>query len=319
MYKIAVLMDPIENVNPRSDSTIIILEKLQKKADIFYIEPDSLALVNSNIEASISKLKVSRLKKNFYTLTNKKKTLLTNMDALFFRTDPPVDDHYLNIAHILKVLENKGILIINSPSAISLMNEKILGDCFSPENVPSIVSNNKKLIKKFMDYYNTIVLKPMNLMAGKNIFKTSKKDKDFDAKLNLAQNKIKKNYIIAQKYLDVEKHGDMRVIIYNGKVYNKGLLRFPKKGEFRANLACGGNYKIASVEKSMLKHLEITAGILKSNGIYLAGVDIIDKYITEINITSPTGIVQLDKNNANLAQKISNELFSLIKMNKDGR
>ena len=319
MYKIAVLMDPIENINPESDSTIIILRKLQKKADIFYIEPDSLALVNSDIEANVSKLKISKSVKNFFTLSNKKKVSLINMDALFFRTDPPVDDRYLNIAHILKILEDKGILIINSPSAISLMNEKILGDCFSPKNLPSIVSNNKKLIKKFMDHYNNIVLKPMNLMAGENIFKTSKKDKDFDAKLNLTQNKIKSSYIIAQKYINVEKYGDMRVIIYNGKVYNKGLLRFPKKGEFRANLACGGKYKIVSIKKSMLRHLEIAAGILKSNGIYLAGVDIIDKYITEINITSPTGIVQLDKNNANLAQKISNELFSLIKMNRDGK
>ena len=312
MYKIAVLMDPIEDLDPSKDTSICLIEYLQKSTKVFYISPNTISCRNKCVVAAIAEISINKSKTKFYELSKFEEYDLSKMDLILFRKDPPVNDSYLNIAHILKRLESNGTLIINSPSSIMMMNEKILGDCYSPNRLPSLITNNFVKMKEFIDKYNDVVIKPLNLMAGKLIQKINSKDVGLKDKLIETQNNNQENFIILQKYVDIHKYGDMRVIIYNGKVYSRGLLRFPKKTDFRANLACGGVFHIKDVPKSMLNHLTTVADILLSNGIYFAGIDIIGKYITEINITSPTGLVELNDDNNDLLAEITRDFVKII-------
>ena len=312
MYKIAVLMDPIENLDPSKDTTICLIESLQKFAKIFYISPNTISCKNNIAIASVAGVKINRKISQFYKLSKFREQNLDKMDVILFRKDPPVNDAYLYIAHILQRLESAGQLIMNSPSSIMMMNEKILGDCYSPNRLPSLITNNYTNMEKFIKKYHDVVAKPLNMMAGKLIQKINVNDRKFQSKLMLAQNKNKNNFIILQKYLDIHKYGDMRIIIYNGKVYKRCLLRFPKKADFRANLACGGKFFIKDVPKSLFEHLTIVSEILLNNGIYFAGIDIIGKYMTEINITSPTGLVELTNENDQLSTKIAREFIKVI-------
>ena len=312
MYKIAVLMDPIENLDPSKDTTICLIESLQKFAKIFYISPNTISRKNNIAIASVAGVKINRKISQFYKLSKFREQNLDKMDVILFRKDPPVNDAYLYIAHILQSLESAGQLIMNSPSSIMMMNEKILGDCYSPNRLPSLITNNYTNMEKFIKKYHDVVAKPLNMMAGKLIQKINVNDRKFQSKLMLAQNKNKNNFIILQKYLDIHKYGDMRIIIYNGKVYKRCLLRFPKKTDFRANLACGGKFFIKDVPKSLFEHLTIVSEILLNNGIYFAGIDIIGKYMTEINITSPTGLVELTNENDQLSTKIAREFIKVI-------
>ena len=312
MYKIAVLMDPIENLDPSKDTTICLIESLQKFAKIFYISPNTISYKNKLVTASIAEVIIDKKKSRFYKLYKFKEQNLDQMDAILFRKDPPVNDSYLNVAHILQRLESDGKLIMNSPSSIMMMNEKILGDCYSPNRLPSLISNNFISMKKFINKHHDVVAKPLNMMAGKLVQKINLNDKNLKNKLLKTQDKNQDNFIILQKYLYIHKYGDMRVIIYNGKVYKTGLLRFPRKTDFRANLACGGKFYIKDVPKSLLDHLIIVAEILLNNGIYFAGIDIIGKHITEINITSPTGLVELCNDNHYLSAQIGRDFIKII-------
>ena len=312
MYKIAVLMDPIENLDPSKDTTICLIESLQKFAKIYYISPNTISCKNNFVIASIAEIIINKKISQFYKLSKFRELNLDKMDVILFRKDPPVNDDYLNLAHILQRLESRGKLIMNSPSSIMMMNEKILGDCYSPNRLPSIITNNYINMKKFIKKYHDVVAKPLNMMAGKLVQKINVNDRKLQSKLLQTQNKNKDSFIILQKYLDIHKYGDMRIIIYNGKVYKKCLLRFPKKPDFRANLACGGKFLIKDIPKSLFNHLIIVAEILLNNGIYFAGIDIIGRYMTEINITSPTGLVELSNENDNLPTEIARDFIKII-------
>ena len=312
MHKIAVLMDPIENIDPSKDTSICLIECLQNYAKIFYISPKTISYKNKSVVASVAEIFINKKKSKFYKLTKFKEQNLDKMDVILFRKDPPVDAGYLNIAHVLQRLESNGTLVMNSPSSIMMMNEKILGDCYSPTRLPSLITNNYTNMKKFINKYNDVVIKPLNMMAGRLIQKINSKDNKLEKKLLHTQNNDQENFILLQKYIDIHKHGDMRVIIYNGKVYRKGLLRFPQKNDFRANLACGGEFFVKDVPKSMIDHLIIVAEILLSNGIYFAGIDIIGNHITEINITSPTGLVELSNDDNSLLTEIAKDFMRIV-------
>ena len=312
MNKIAVLMDPIENLDPSKDTTICLIESLQKFAKIYYIFPNTISYKNNFVIASIAEITINRKISQFYKLSKFREQNLDKMDVILFRKDPPVNDDYLNVAHILQRLESGGKLVMNSPSSIMMMNEKILGDCYSPNRLSSIITNNYTNMEKFIKKHHDVVAKPLNMMAGKLIQKINVNDRKIQNKLLHSQNNNRDNFIILQKYLDIHKYGDMRIIIYNGKVYKRCLLRFPKKTDFRANLACGGKFFVKDVPKSLFDHLIIVAGILLNNGIYFAGIDIIGKYMTEINITSPTGLVELTNENAHLPTEIARDFIKII-------
>jgi glutathione synthase len=306
MYVIGILMDPIESVNFKTDSSIGIIKSLQKKAHIKLILPDTIFTESNCVYAKVSDFYIDSLNQRKYVLSNKKVINLNQLDCILFRKDPPVDHHYLTLVQIIKELEYQNTLVLNSPASLLKFNEKLLGYQLSSPKIPTVIGDNQKKILDFLVKHKEVVLKPTNLMAGSGIIKLK-----YNKHAHILVNQYIKKYkiIIAQKYLKEIKNGDNRIIIYNGIIEKNVLTRFPAKGDFRANLACGGSYEITRLNNKYFPLLNEVASFLKYYGIFFAGVDMIGKYITEINITSPTGVQQIRNR---LSTKISNELLKVI-------
>ena len=299
-------MDKIESVNFNSDSTISIIKSLQNKSEVKLILPESLHKASNNIHATVCNVRIGTLKKNEYAMEKKYKINLNRLDCIFFRKDPPINQEYITLLQMLKELEFQDTLILNSPSALLSFNEKILGYNLSEPKIPTVIGNDYKEIKKLLEKYKEIVLKPLNLMAGRGIIKIkNKKESSIIIKEYLKKYKV----AVAQKYLKVIKNGDNRIIIYNGIVEKKILTRYPPEDDFRANIAFGGKHKVNEIKKEYIPLIDKIAAFLKYHGIFFAGVDMIGQYITEINITSPTGIQQIGNG---LSMKIANELIKKI-------
>lgn len=299
-------MDPIESINFNSDSTISIIKSLQNKVRVKLIIPDSLHLVSENIFATVCDINIVSLKKNQYSTKRKTTINLNKLDCVFFRKDPPVNHEYMTILQMLKELEYQDTLVINSPSALMHFNEKILGYNLSSPKIPTVIGNSFNDIKKLLIKHHEIVLKPINQMAGNGIIKIKNKK---DSGILIRNYLDKYKMVIAQKYLKIISNGDNRIIIYNGTIEKYVLTRYPPDNDFRANIACGGSFEVKRINNKYLPLIEQIACFLKYHGIFLAGIDMIGQYITEINITSPTGIQQIGKG---LSTKIANQLLKNI-------
>ena len=311
MYSFGVIMNPIEKADINKDSTVAIVAALQKKSKIFYILPDTIHLSNNKIYAKTGILKINKKKKVFYEINNIRLKELSTLNCILFRLDPPVDEYYIQLTHILDILESQGVLIVNSPQSIRDYNEKLLGDKFTSKLVPTLVTSNQEYINKFLEKHKKIVIKPMNLMAGIGIICLShgKQDNKFIIKELL---KEPRKYLICQKFLKEIVDGDTRILITNGIVHEDVLVRYPPKNDFRSNLSYGGRYRIKKINKKFMNYLREVALYLKYNRIYFAGVDMIGDYITEINITSPTGIKQIEQSNKNISKHIATEFINIL-------
>ena len=306
MYKVGVLMDALESVNFNSDSSISIIKSLQDKSEVKLILPESLHKVSNNIYATVCSIRIGLLRRNEYAVGKKYKINLNKLDCILFRKDPPVNHEYIIILQMLRELEFQDTLVLNSPVALMQFNEKVLGYNLSKPKIPTVIGNNIKEIKKLLTEYNEIVLKPINLMAGNGIIKIkNKKDSDKVIKEYLRKYKI----AVAQKYLAAIKNGDNRIIVYNGIIEKNILTRYPPRNDFRANIIFGGDYEINQIQKKYIPLIEEIAAFLKYHGIFIAGIDMIGKYITEINITSPTGIQQIGNG---LSMKVANQILKSI-------
>mgnify|MGYP001229910769 CR=1 FL=1 len=300
-------MDPIESINFKTDSSISLIHSLQNKALIKLIMPNSVYTKNDFVYANVCNFYIDSINKKKYKIGRKKHINLNTLDCILFRKDPPVDHHYLTLTQILKELEFQNTLVLNSPDSLIRFNEKLLGYQLSNPKIPTIIGDNEKEVLNFLTKQKEVVLKPINLMAGNGIIKI-KSNKDASKRISEYIKKYK--IIIAQKYLKEIKNGDNRIIIYNGIIEENVLTRYPAKGDFRANLACGGSYEVTRLKAKYLPLLNEVASFLKYHDVFFAGVDMIGKYITEINITSPTGLQQIQNR---LPMKIAKELLNKIK------
>jgi glutathione synthase len=316
MYSFGIIMDPIQNIDITKDSTIAIIESLQKSSKIFYVIPKSLHINNKKVYGKLGRLKIDSKKKEFYEVSSPYLKELTELDCILFRLDPPVDEYYIQLTYLLDHLESQGVLIINSPQSLRDFNEKILGNTLSNKQIPTIITSNKNDIIDFLKKYKKIVLKPMNLMAGKGIISLScNDDTDF-----LAQEFDElRQYVICQKFINEITDGDTRILITNGIVHEDVLVRYPPKNDFRSNLSYGGKYEVKKINNKYLNHLKEVAQYLKYNRIYFAGVDMIGDYITEINITSPTGIKQIEEKNKRISDEIASEFIKIIQNYYEGK
>lgn len=314
MFRFGIVMNPIDSINPQWDSTFALMLALQKKGLVEYIEPHSLHLKDKKVFAYSSVIKVSQNKRKYFILSKSRLINLNKFDCILFRTNPPVDTDYIQTTYLLDQVENNGTLVINSPQSLRDFNEKILGTNFIEKKLPMIIASNINIIKKFIKEHKKVVIKPLNLMAGKSISLVTHTNKDKEKIIKEITNDGN-TLVMVQKFIKDIIKGDTRIIIYNGITYEKVLVRFPPKNEFRANLAYGGKFFIRNINRQHKKLLSEIASYLKSNRIYLAGVDMIGEYVTEINITSPSGIQEIDKEtNFDLSKRITNEFIKILKM-----
>tara|TARA_B100001778_G_C18377140_1_gene533495 strand:- start:98 stop:778 length:681 start_codon:yes stop_codon:yes gene_type:complete len=210
------------------------------------------------------------------------------------RKDPPVDINYIYKTYLLDLVSNKQTKIINTGSSLRNFNEKLITLNF-PSHIPdTIVTSNKDQIENFKEKHKKIILKPLNLMGGRSIYMLEEFDKNLNVIFEDLTN-MGKDFIIVQQYLEEAKEGDKRIIIINGEVIKESVIRIPNKNDHRSNLASGGSIKKYFLNKEEIEICEKVATFLKKENIQFAGIDMIGNKITEINITSPTCIAEINK------------------------
>ncbi len=309
--KILFICDPIEKLNYLKDSTVFLIEKAWEKN----YKPSVCTIEELNVFASQkgpsvyakSNLLNKPQEKNRHNWWKKGRAAtkrLTEFDIIFMRTDPPFDEKYSAASLILQIAEKDGVKIFNSPKAMLAHNEKLSTLDFHHHIPPTLTSSMTSELIDFTKSHKKVVFKPLNEMGGSGVFVVEKNDPNIPTIIETLTQKSKKK-IIVQKFLPEIKHGDKRVLIFNGEIVNCCLTRIPQKGSYIGNLAAGGHASI----KPLSKHDRLIASEVSETlaplGFFILGLDIIGKNLTEINVTSPTGFREID----NLSKIDVGELF----------
>jgi glutathione synthase len=300
---VAIQGNKLSKLNPTTDTSIFLAKEAQRIGlKLFYYEPQNLSIVNNKVIAKGNFVKFTNNKK-FYKILDNKLLDLSTVKYILIRQDPPFNLEYITTTYILDNL-NK-VKIINNPSAIRNISEKLYSTKFMKYLPRTIFSSNIKQIKKFLKLNKKIIIKPIHGYSGNNI-------KLLKGKINKKKivNYLNKHgHIMCQKFLPLIKFGDKRVFIINGKVVG-AISRVPKKGSFLSNLSKGASAKLIKLTKKELSISKIVAKDLKQNNIYFAGIDFISgKLNGDINVTSPTGLKTFfDLSGINLAKIFWNNL-----------
>ena len=292
--QIAVQMDPLKKLHQESDSSLVLANEAQNRGyKIFMYQPNQLSLKNNQVFALLCSLKIIK-EKNKYKFKSgpKKNTNLSKMNVILMRQDPPFNLNYITATYLLEHLNPKTI-IINNPLSVRNAPEKLYVTFFKHLMPPTLISQDVNQIKKFLKKYKENIVKPLYEKGGKGIYKISLKDKNLAKKLNI---KIKKEKLplIIQKFLPEVKYGDKRIILFDGKPVGS-MKRIPAINKIRANLSQGGSAHKSPLTKRDKYICKEISPWLKKTGLFFAGIDIIGNYLTEINITSPTGIVEINQ------------------------
>tara|TARA_A100001234_G_scaffold115792_1_gene101594 strand:+ start:1142 stop:2071 length:930 start_codon:yes stop_codon:yes gene_type:complete len=302
---ITIQADPIEKINPKTDTTLLLaLEAQRRNCKIYWYETKDVSFINSKLIANIKEVKLFNNKKKYFKIMKRKKFDLSNSKFILIRQNPPFNMDYINSTLLLDTIKTK-TKILNNPVSVRNISEKLFSINFMDLMPPTIFTKNINEIKNFFKKYNKIVLKPINGYAGKNIYFINKK---FNQN-NIEKYLKKTGHVLVQKFLPSIKNGDKRVFIINGKVMG-AIKRIPSKNSILSNLSQGGTAFKTNLNKSEKILSNKVAKVLIKNDIYFAGIDLVSgKLIGDINVTSPTGLPQYKElTGINLAENFWNYL-----------
>ena len=301
---IAIQGNHPSKLNPTTDTSIFLINEIQNKNyKVFYYEPKDLSVIKSKVIANGFFIKFNYKNKKFFKILKKKRLDLIKCKFVLIRQDPPFNLEYISTTYILEMIKHK-VKIINDPTSIRNISEKIYSNKYHKYLPNTIFSQNIREIRNFFKLNNKVILKPVNGFGGNYIYLMNKFN------LRLIKKFIKKHgYIICQKYLPKISNGDKRVFLINGKVVG-AISRIPKKGSFLSNMSKGASAVQTKLTKREMKISKLVAKNLKEEKIFFAGIDFIDQKLNgDINVTSPTGLKTFyDLANINLAKIFWKEL-----------
>ena len=292
--KVAVQMDPIESINPRGDSTFAMMLEAQARGHrLGYYTPDSLALRDNRLSAAIAPVEVfDKEKGQHFALGDAIREDLQAWDVVLMRQDPPFDMNYITLSHMLERIHPK-TFVVNPPAAVRNAPEKILVTEFPDLMPPTLVTRDRALIHDFRKEHGNIIVKPLYGNGGAGVFFIQEGDHNLASLLELFEQNYREPFMI-QRYLPDVRKGDKRIIIIDGEAV-AGLNRVPSEGEARSNMHAGGRPELSDLTE---REKEICARIgpaLKERDMIFVGIDVIGGYLTEINVTSPTGIREIKR------------------------
>ena len=293
--KFGIVMDPIGDINIKKDTSFAMLLAAQKKGwELFYIELPDLYLEQGEAKASMQALKVERNPDQWFELSERKDKPLAELDVIIMRKDPPVDAEFIYATYLLERAEQQGTLIVNKAQSLRDCNEKLYATAFPQCCPPVLVSRDQDRLKQFLTVHQDVIYKPLDGMGGASIFRVKQGDDNLGVILETLT-VHGQSQIMAQKYLPEIKAGDKRILIVDGQATSHALARIPSQGESRGNLAAGGRGEaLPLTERDLWIVDQIKEDILR-RGLIFVGIDVIGDYLTEINVTSPTCIQELDK------------------------
>ena len=289
--KVAFQMDPIERIDIRGDSTFALLLEAQRRGhDVFYYTPDKLSLKDGNLVAEGHSLTVEDKPGDHYRLAHPRAVDLADFDVVYLRQDPPFDMAYITTTHLLERIQ-PDTLVVNDPAAVRNAPEKVFVLDFLDLMPPTLITRDPAAIKAFRDEHKDIVIKPLYGNGGAAVFRLAEGDTNLNSLVELLGMTFREP-IMVQRYVPQVREGDKRIILVDGEVAG-AINRVPAPDETRSNLHVGGTAKKVTLTA---RDKEICARLgpeLKKRGLIFAGIDVIGDYLTEINVTSPTGIRQV--------------------------
>jgi glutathione synthase len=291
---VAVQMDPIASINPVGDSTFaMMLEAQARKHRLVYYTPETLALRDNKVTASVAPIELfDKPKGEHYKLGDFARADLGQYDVVLMRQDPPFDMNYITLSHILERIHPK-TFVVNPPASVRNAPEKILVTEFPELMPPTLVTRDRALIHAFRREHGNIIVKPLYGNGGAGVFFIQEGDHNLASLLELFEQSFREPFMI-QRYLPEVRKGDKRIILIDGEAV-AGLNRVPSEGEARSNMHAGGRPELSPLTA---REKEICATIgpaLKARDMIFVGIDVIGGYLTEINVTSPTGIREIKR------------------------
>lgn len=292
--KLGIIMDPIRDIKIHKDSSFAMLLASQSMGwENYYLEQNDLLLQDGEALGTMCKLRVMDDPSGWFEMEDAVTAPLEDLDIILMRKDPPVDLQYIHATQILEIAQDSGVTVINDPASLRDFNEKLFINWFPEFIVPTLTSCDADQLRAFIDDHEDVILKPLDGMGGASIFRVRKHDTNMNVIIEtLTQHGIR--FAMAQKFIPEIRDGDKRILLINGEPVPYALARIPLTGENRGNLAAGGNSKGVELSNRDREICEAIAPFLRENGLYFTGIDVIGDYLTEINITSPTCIRELD-------------------------
>ena len=306
-------MDPIEKLNPGHDSSVAMMEAAQALGhEVWIAQMHQLTVRDSKAWATLIPVRLTPVTREgdrwiaaelWFSQDKPQLLPLESMDAVFMRTDPPVTVPYLYATYLLDYIDPKKTLVINSPRGLRAANEKMYALQFTDAIPETIVSQDKGVIREFVEKKGAAVLKPLGGKAGEGILFLEAGDRNFNSLIEIST-KLGREPVMVQTYLPAAKDGDKRIILLDGEPIG-AVNRIPTGKEFRGNMAVGGRVAQAEITDREREICAQLAPKLKEDGLYFVGIDVIGGYLTEVNVTSPTGIREVDLlDNVNLGKRV---------------
>lgn len=307
--KLGIVMDPISTINIKKDTTFAILLEAQRLGwELYYMEMQDLYLHAGGSRAYSRILRVKEVEGDWYNFMSEKDLALPDLDVILMRKDPPFDIEYIYATYILEHAELKGVLVVNRPQSLRDCNEKLFISWFPNLTPKTLVTCSIKNIQNFYKKHGDIILKPLDKMGGASVFRIQRDDPNLSVILEtITENE--KRFCMAQNFLPSIKDGDKRILVVDGEIVPYCLARIPPKGETRANLAAGGRGEVRPLSNRDWEIANSVAPILKKKGLIFVGLDIIGDYLTEINVTSPTCLREIEET---LPKMITSMLMNAI-------
>jgi len=321
--KFAFIIDPLSKLDPGHDTSVALMEAAQALGhEVWVTQAEKLSVMNSQAWALLEAVQLTpaqlvegrwMVSEQWYAVSDAALRSLEEMDAVFMRTDPPVTIPYLYATYILDYINPEKTLVINTPTGIRMANEKMYALQFKEVIPETIVSQDKSVIRKFVEEKGAAVLKPLGGKAGEGILFLEASDRNFNSLVEIST-KWGREPVMVQTYLPAAKDGDKRIILLNGQPIG-ALNRIPTGNEFRGNMAVGGRVAQTDITEQEQKICSQVGPKLQQDGLYFVGIDVIGGYLTEVNVTSPTGIREIDRLNGT---SIAEEVIKWVEQTKKG-
>ena len=317
---VAVLMDPISTIKVAKDTSFAMLLEAQRRGhSLLYFEQASLALRDGVPWARLAALQVRDDPRDWYTLGESQWRDLRDIDVVLMRKDPPVDAQFINDTLVLEVAQRAGVTVVNKPQALRDCNEKLFAMDFPQCIVPTLVARDAGELRRFAAEHGEVVLKPLDGMGGRGIFRVKAGDSNLNSMLETLiggdAHGTGRQLTIAQKYIPEITAGDKRILVVDGEPVPYALARIPQGNEFRGNLAAGGRGEGVPLSERDRWIVAQVAPELRRRGLLFVGLDVIGDYLTEINVTSPTCVRELDRQ---FGLNIAGQLFDVIEQRVAG-
>lgn len=303
--KLAMIMDPIESIKPNKDTSFrLLLEAQARNYEIYYLTLNDLSLIAGEPVGLARSVQVRDQATDFYTLGDVETMNLGQFDVILMRKDPPFDNEFLYATYLLELAERRGALVVNKPQSLRDCNEKLFTAWFADLTPPTIVTRQAELIRAFHQEHQDIILKPLDGMGGASIFRIDSSGQNLGVIIETLTNHGQR-FTMVQRYLPEIVDGDKRILIIDGKPMPYALARIPSAGETRGNLAAGGTGRPQPLSDSDWELARRVGPELKRRGLTIVGLDVIGNHITEINVTSPTCMREIEAAyELNIAEKV---------------